>query len=980
MTGAMLLPSTDNMIKQYGEECLGTCSKFWLRLVQDDPERSNETQPSRILRTRISRASTYAYIEGCPAERGCTIVLRGGNRLLLSEVKRIMRFAILVAYHLRLEVAFYNDRFADLPSECDMEDYDDGSDVDDEVVDGDYETKQSSDSTNGTNNPTLSAFLDHYPEAKYRKSRYFISTSMDIDFNIPYRKELVGTSLFRSKNLTKFTVEAHQSLLITSLLMTETSASSAFSQPIQKSPADVKGIKFYTKHDVSLGNFIIENCFQLSRNSQMGGMIQRETRMLDQTLSFAHKPGRIDISVRKIDKNLPSSSDSNVSNSLEGSLLAAASGNSNHRDPFHLPLYISSYCRECGKIVTPQHSLSEEVWKMSFGKFLEIMFYNRSARCTISGCNHSLRDDHILSFTCENYIAIFEFFPIHPFSLNVREGMNFPEDFYWKQSLALLTSLPEKHSLLMEDFRLAVGVLEREVHDILVSRPEDLALAMADVQLMSSELAIISTKFYEDLLRTYEALPRRYADKEAENRLRSLFNDRLTKISNHRVSSERLPSLSVTGLCSNETVDLSTSSSVTTEERIPSTEENTVTALNARSSVDNSLVEKAPSIVIASNEENIDGLHEKMNSVSGVTGGMMVIPEFYPTEFNASSATIYPMALLRETFLKARRWNTRIDTIYKFLESVRNMLLQQLALKEGQTALDKPTPASIYSTTEDYDGEYQNHKKHLTEVVIADLGGRNPLDLPIPPSIHSASTSSSSALITATVVSPVESEDSVRSTNSATATATASEIPSQMIITSPSTASLAESSLNPVTPSSGAVFPVISQALPVHGAINSLYRAALDQNRGKITDRPVDKMSRITKALSRFLAGKPDSAEEQTKFFVPLGEFGNGRYSLKPGRHGVVIPVTEDVLASIIAYTLASSEYYDDLQASIRDDTIERNYEPMNEADGMTGVNTTMNNEGDDNKHDTDNIAPRGRGKTLQGQQFASSEGSEPSK
>jgi hypothetical protein len=29
MTGAMLLPSTDYMIKQFGEECLGTCQQFW---------------------------------------------------------------------------------------------------------------------------------------------------------------------------------------------------------------------------------------------------------------------------------------------------------------------------------------------------------------------------------------------------------------------------------------------------------------------------------------------------------------------------------------------------------------------------------------------------------------------------------------------------------------------------------------------------------------------------------------------------------------------------------------------------------------------------------------------------------------------------------------------------------------------------------------------------------------------------------------
>jgi hypothetical protein len=39
-----MLPSTDHMIQQYGTECLGTCGKFWFRLVQDDPEKVQAAQ------------------------------------------------------------------------------------------------------------------------------------------------------------------------------------------------------------------------------------------------------------------------------------------------------------------------------------------------------------------------------------------------------------------------------------------------------------------------------------------------------------------------------------------------------------------------------------------------------------------------------------------------------------------------------------------------------------------------------------------------------------------------------------------------------------------------------------------------------------------------------------------------------------------------------------------------------------------------
>jgi 1-phosphatidylinositol-3-phosphate 5-kinase len=76
MTGATMLPSTDHMIQQYGEDCLGTCSLFWLRCVLDDPEKIDINRPRRVLKSPISRGSTYAYLQGCPPELGCTLVLR----------------------------------------------------------------------------------------------------------------------------------------------------------------------------------------------------------------------------------------------------------------------------------------------------------------------------------------------------------------------------------------------------------------------------------------------------------------------------------------------------------------------------------------------------------------------------------------------------------------------------------------------------------------------------------------------------------------------------------------------------------------------------------------------------------------------------------------------------------------------------------------------------------------------------------------
>ena len=44
MLGATVLPTTDHMIQQNGDECIGSCENFSIRLIQDDPERI-ETPP-----------------------------------------------------------------------------------------------------------------------------------------------------------------------------------------------------------------------------------------------------------------------------------------------------------------------------------------------------------------------------------------------------------------------------------------------------------------------------------------------------------------------------------------------------------------------------------------------------------------------------------------------------------------------------------------------------------------------------------------------------------------------------------------------------------------------------------------------------------------------------------------------------------------------------------------------------------------------
>ena len=52
------------------------------------------------------------FIDGCPADLGCTVNLRGGNSFVLAKVKHIFQHMVYVAYSLRLELHFLMDEFS----------------------------------------------------------------------------------------------------------------------------------------------------------------------------------------------------------------------------------------------------------------------------------------------------------------------------------------------------------------------------------------------------------------------------------------------------------------------------------------------------------------------------------------------------------------------------------------------------------------------------------------------------------------------------------------------------------------------------------------------------------------------------------------------------------------------------------------------------------------------------------------------------
>jgi hypothetical protein len=77
--------------------------------------------------------------------------------------------------------------------------------------------------------------------------------------------------------------------------------------------------------------------------------------------------------------------------------------------------------------------------------------------------------------------------------------------------------------------------------------------------------------------------------------------------------------------------------------------------------------------------------------------------------------------------------------------------------------------------------------------------------------------------------------------------------------------------------------------------------------------------TRITKAFARFM-GK-ENVKGRANFAVDLGDLLMGRLGLPVGRFGRVIALFEDELSTVIAYSLASHEYADQIHSFLKEDT-----------------------------------------------------------
>lgn len=487
-TGATIISSTDHIMNQFGAHALGRCARFRLCVFRDnevwvDPLDSdqdiyndastainNQRSIRKLLRTpdlsnhdrqaalaanvigdgvidgaeavksglaKRGVAQTFVMLEGCPRHLGCSVVLRGASRAALKQVKRVFRFLVNVAYNLRLEMSYLKERCARIRPDFQLE------------------------------------------------PKHIFSSSLCVDYGSPppgrkmVRPWNGGSNEASQKSVSgEITAFDHQSILITSVWMTEKT---------QCCPAEVKGICYYSLQDVSLGQFLRDSCFNLSLKCQNPAC---KKSVDDHSLLFVHKDGVIKITVEHMHGPLPPPT-SEGKRKVEEKSKSKKKGDENEEKDS--PIATWTYCKQCAKVVTPLCYISENTWKFSFGKFLEVFFYNRDAVMNSSeyNCSCPMQTGTMLYFGCGKLAARFSYERVRPLGVFVRRTLPIDTSFHRKHALFELERISMSSSKLFVKFDKHIDTVARQARSLFGSaanRPEHLQTVLSELNRIGSEV------------------------------------------------------------------------------------------------------------------------------------------------------------------------------------------------------------------------------------------------------------------------------------------------------------------------------------------------------------------------------------------------------------------------------------------------------------------------------------------------------------
>lgn len=399
---------------------------------------------------------TIFFLEGSP-RLGGTIILRGSLPPVLEEVKRVLRFAIFAAHSLSLEHALIAEEFlhkvesnsaksdedcvckictraskaTSAPSPTIISDGDGSGEKEQEPpilmyeICGKMPSRQypvvSVSLTHECKVPnviirsphkvllTLSDFslqnpnIPGYISLRRRRERDWViepflvqdSQSGNNNNNNALEQERVTHVIWRGFDIAH-SARDYQYILVLHALARRNGAKT------QCIPYEILVFEFYGEKERCLGQFLEDCCFKTDKLCRAESC--KEPMHLHER-SFLHNDGRVDITIDD------AASDTEAAAFLHdiGVPHDIFMGPASNGTTFHW-----RYCTLCHK-ASCAVPLSKESWNLSFGKFLEMLFYSAGSSF-LDFCPHSA-GNHIVCFLRGSLLARFTYTPLHIFTL-----------------------------------------------------------------------------------------------------------------------------------------------------------------------------------------------------------------------------------------------------------------------------------------------------------------------------------------------------------------------------------------------------------------------------------------------------------------------------------------------------------------------------------------------------------------------------------
>ena len=396
---------------------------------------------------------TLVYLNGCPEELGCTVVLRGADMQTLSRIKRVLDFMIYVAYNLKLETSLMYDNMINIPSLTDMSDETDPQTTkeaqksDSSVYDNEIRefqkiilsaspcvkfpppellmkardaeilanrlrqehvkaqseereraTKQETPmATNGTTETSDLENSSHDPEKSLQESpeqaTEFSQESYqrrvdNLLHEYRHNRAIQGLALRHKQweNFKQLSPEIMNPLAHQSIIVLYSNLQKKTSVPCQG--PDIHVIDFYSETDCTLGQYV-EDLF-LHKEVPCG---ECEKLQHEHVRNYVHNHGRMNVFIEKLPCPLPG---------MQQSIL------------------MWSWCSVCETTLNVSR-MSENSYRYSFGKWLELAFYAKDLKHRGGLCPHDINRHHVRYFGYDNWAVRFQYDAVDVLSLVVPE-------------------------------------------------------------------------------------------------------------------------------------------------------------------------------------------------------------------------------------------------------------------------------------------------------------------------------------------------------------------------------------------------------------------------------------------------------------------------------------------------------------------------------------------------------------------------------